>query len=105
MRVARTCSVREHYLGSFETQVQGSAPSDPLFLGMGTEGLVTADFLGITQAEFDLLSDDELDESLEGAIELGVEYVESNVVPEPGAAAWVAIIAAAFAARQRRRRR
>lgn len=93
------------YLGSFEAQVDGASPSDPLFLVMGTDGLVTADFLGITQAEFDLLGDDELDESLEGAIEFGVEFVESNVVPEPGSSAWAALLAVAFATRKRRRRR
>lgn len=72
------------YLGSFQVRVAEFDLSDPLFLVMGTEGLITADFLGITQEEFEMLSDDDLDELLEGVIELGVGFVESNVViPEP----------------------
>ncbi len=74
------------YLGSFEVQVGGFDPSDPLLLVMGTEGLITAEFLGISQSEFDMLTDDDLDEALEGVIEVAVDFVESNVVvPEPSA--------------------
>lgn len=73
------------YLGSFQAQVAGFDPTGPLYLVIGTEGLITADFLGISQEEFEMLTDEELDEALEGVIELAVDYVQSNVaVPEPG---------------------
>jgi hypothetical protein len=72
------------YLASFQARVAELDPSDPLFLVMGTDGLITADFLGITQAEFDLLTEDELDEALDGVIDMAIDYVEANViVPEP----------------------
>jgi hypothetical protein len=72
------------YLASFEVQVGVLDPSDPLFLVMGTDGLITPEFLGVSQAEFDLLTESDLDEALEGVIEIAVEFVESNVVvPEP----------------------
>lgn len=75
------------YLGSLEVEVGGFTPSEQLFVVLGTEGLITPAFLGISQAEFDLLSEEDLDEALEGVIELGVAYVESNVVvPEPSGA-------------------
>ena len=44
------------YLGSLEVEVDGLAPSDQLFLVLGTEGLITAEFLGIDQTEFDMLT-------------------------------------------------
>jgi hypothetical protein len=75
------------YLASLTGTVDGFAPSAPVFLVMGTEDLITPAFLGITQSEFDMLSDDELDEALEAVIEAGVGYVEANLVPEPAAAA------------------
>lgn len=74
------------YLGSMQVQVNALEPSDPLFLVMGTEGLITADFLGISQMEFDMLSDDDLDEELEEVIEAAAEFVETSVIPEPGSA-------------------
>ena len=76
------------YLASFQGRVTDLDPTDPLFLVMGTEGLITADFLGITQDEFDLFTDDELDEALDGVIDSGMDYVERNiVVPEPSSLA------------------
>ena len=74
------------YLGSFEVQVEALEPSDALFLVMGTEGLV------------------DTDEELEALIEVAVEYVETNVVPEPGAATLVALVFTAFPWRQQRLR-
>jgi hypothetical protein len=72
------------YLASFQLRVAELDPSDPLFLVMGTDGLITADFLGITQAEFELLTEDELDEALDGVIDMAIDYVDANVVvPEP----------------------
>jgi hypothetical protein len=71
------------YLASVVGTVDGFAPSAPVYLVMGTEELITPAFLGITQAEFDMLSDDDLDEALEAVIEAGIGYVETNVVPEP----------------------
>ena len=93
------------YLGAFEVEVDGFTPSEPNFLVMGTEGLITADFLGISDSDFNLLSDDDLDEELEGVIEIAVEYVESNVVPEPGAFVLVGIGVLAMALRRRSSRR
>jgi hypothetical protein len=75
------------YVASAVGVVEGFAPSEPVYFVMGTEDLISADFLGLTPAEFDMLSDDELDEALEGVIEQGVAYVETNVVPEPTAMA------------------
>ena len=46
---------------------------------------------GISQNEFDLLTDEDLDEALEERVELAVEYVEHNVIPEPSAALLVLI--------------
>jgi hypothetical protein len=74
------------YLASLAGMVDGFAPSEPVYLVMGTEDLITPAFLGISQAEFNMLSDDELDEALEEVIEAGIAYVEANVVPEPTAA-------------------
>lgn len=74
------------YLASLTGAVDGFAPSEPVYLVMGTEDLITPAFLGITQSEFDMLSDDALDESLEAVIEAGFGYVEANVVPEPATA-------------------
>jgi hypothetical protein len=71
------------YLASAVGVVAGFAPSDPVYFVMGSEDLITADFLGLTPAEFDMLTDDELDEALEGVIEQGMAYVEAHVVPEP----------------------
>lgn len=94
------------YLASAVGVVDGFDPSDPVFLVMGTESLITADFLGITQMEFDLLTDDDLEEALDGVIELGVEYVEANVaVPEPGSLALLAIACCGLATAHRRRNR
>ena len=90
------------YLGSFEVQVNALEPSDPLFLVMGTEGLITADFLGISQTDFDMLTDDDLDEELEAVIEVAVGFVETNVVPEPASATLIGIAVAALAGRRRR---
>lgn len=73
------------YLASFQAEVADLDPSGPLYLVMGTEGLITAEFLGIGDMEFEMLSDDELDEALEEVIEMAVVYVERNVaIPEPG---------------------
>jgi hypothetical protein len=73
------------YLASVQGVVDGFEPSDPLYLVMGTESLITPSFLGISQAEFDLLSDEELEEALDAVIDPAVDFVESNVVvPEPG---------------------
>jgi hypothetical protein len=93
------------YLASLTGTVDGFAPSEPVYLVMGTEDLITPAFLGIGQAEFDMLSDDELDEALEAVIEAGVEYVEANVVPEPAAAVIFtsAVIGAALFRGARRR--
>lgn len=86
------------YLASFQARVANLDPTAPLFLVMGTEGLITADFLGITQAEFELLTEDELDESLDAVIDMALDYVEGNVVvPEPSAAVLCAF--ACFAVR------
>ena len=92
------------YLASFQAVVDDLNPTDPLYLVMGTEGLITADFLGITEAEFDLLSDDELDEALEGVIEIGVEFVETNVIPEPSSLALAALACCGTGLVVRRRR-
>jgi hypothetical protein len=75
------------YLASLFGTIDGFAPSEPVYLVMGTEDLITPAFLGISQPEFDMLSDDELDEALEEVIEAGIAYVETNVVPEPTTAA------------------
>ena len=80
------------YLGSFQVRVADLDPSDPLFLVMGTEGLITADFLGITQEAFDLLTEADLDEALDGVIDRSVGYVELNLVaPEPSSLALLAL--------------
>ena len=72
------------YLASVHGVVDGFEPSDALYLVMGTESLITPAFLGLSQAEFDLLSDEELDEALDAVIDPAVDFVKSNVVvPEP----------------------
>jgi hypothetical protein len=73
------------YLASAYGVVDGFDPSDPIYLVMGTENLITAEFLGISQEEFNMLSDEDLGEALDAVIDPAVEYVEANVaVPEPG---------------------
>ena len=73
------------YLASVHGAVDGFDPSDAVYLVMGTEALITPEFLGISQAEFDLLSDEQLGESLDAVIDPAVDFVELNVVvPEPG---------------------
>ena len=74
------------YLASFEASLPGLDATESIFLVMGTEGLITADFLGITQGEFDLLTEEQLDEELEEVIELAAGFVETNLVPEPTSA-------------------
>jgi hypothetical protein len=95
------------YLASVYGLVDGFEPSDPVYLVMGTEGLITAEFLGISPEEFDLLTDDELDEALETVIEQGVAYVETNlIVPEPSslmlATAVGCVVAGGASVRKRR---
>ena len=89
------------YLGSFEHQIGGFNPAPQSYLVMGTEGLITADFLGITKDEFNMLSDDDLDEALEMVIEMGVEYVETNIIPEPSSLALLGISLLAMMLRRR----
>ena len=72
------------YLGSFDVRVNSLEPSDPLFLVMGTEGLAPTD------------------EELEELIEMGVEFVENSVIPEPASATLAVLAAAMFAGRRRR---
>ncbi|MBL9161599.1 MAG: hypothetical protein JNL18_02535 [Planctomycetaceae bacterium] len=92
------------YLASFQAVVDDLNPTDPLFLVMGTEGLITAEFLGITEAEFNLLSEEELDEALEGVIEIGVDFVQTNVIPEPGSLALASLACCGVGLAARRRR-
>lgn len=79
------------YLASVSGVVDGFSPSKPVYLVMGTESLITPEFLGISQTEFDLLTDDELDEALEGVIHEASAFVESSLVPEPTTAALLSI--------------
>jgi hypothetical protein len=79
------------YLASIIGTVDGFVPSDPLYLVMGTEALITAAFLGISQEEFEMLTDDDLDAALEEVIEQGVAYVEANVIPEPASLCLAAV--------------
>jgi hypothetical protein len=71
------------YLASVYGVVDGFAASDPVYLVLATHAMITPDFLGISQGEFDQLTDDDLDEALEGVLHEAVEFVETNVVPEP----------------------
>lgn len=89
------------YLGGFEAQVGMLNPTDLLYLVMGTEGLITADFLGISQGEFDMLTDEELDEELEEVIELAVGHVEASLVPEPASVLMLSLAGVALAVRRR----
>jgi hypothetical protein len=100
-------SVPGVYLASVYGIVHGFAPSAPVYLVMGTESLITADFLGITPEEFEMLEDDELDEALEAVIELGADWVSANLpVPEPGSLvlASIAALGLIFARRSRGRK-
>jgi hypothetical protein len=91
------------YLASFLTRVADLGPSDPLFLVMGTEGLITPEFLGISQEQFNMLTEAELDEALEEVIEVAVSYVETNVVPEPSSlVAALSVYGVAMAIRRKR---
>jgi hypothetical protein len=95
------------YLASVVGVIDGFDPSDPVYLVMGTEALITPEFLGISREEFDLLANEELDEALEAVIETAAEYVVAHlVVPEPGSLALAApacVAAVAFGRRGRRR--
>lgn len=90
------------YLASVHGVVNGFSPSKPAYLVMGTESLITPEFLGISAAEFDLLTDDELDEALERVIHEASEFVEANLVPEPASIALV-VAAGCFSCVSRRR--
>lgn len=92
------------YLASFLTRVADLAPSDPLFLVMGTEGLITPQFLGISQEQFDLLTEEALDEALERVIETAVEFVGANLVPEPRSGSAIALAICGVGATIRHRR-
>ena len=73
------------YLASFQARVADLKPAGPLYLVMGTEGFITPEFLGITQLEFDMLSDEDIDALLEGVLDVAAGHVAANVaVPEPG---------------------
>jgi hypothetical protein len=91
------------YLASAVGVVDGYAPSDPVYLVMGSEDLVTAEFLGVTPAEFDMLTDEELGEELEKVIERGVAYVEAKIVPEPATSVLAGTLALAALVGFRRR--
>lgn len=87
------------YLASVFGVVNNYDPSDPLYLVMGTEELITPQFLGITQGEFDMLTDEDLDFALEQVIDRGVAYVQTNVVvPEPASLTLVSLGFALIAA-------
>ena len=82
------------YLASVYGIVHGFAPSVPVYLVMGTESLITAEFLGLTPEEFSLLDDEELDEALEAVIERAAEWVGTHLpVPEPGSLALATVAA------------
>jgi hypothetical protein len=72
------------YLASAFGVVHEFGPSDPIFIVMGTEELITAEFLGISQQELEMLTDEELEEALDAVIDPAVDYVQNNLVPEPG---------------------
>jgi hypothetical protein len=73
------------YLASAFGVVDDFDPSAPVYIVMGTEELITAEFLGISPQEFELLSDEELEEALDAVIDPAVDYVQNNiVVPETG---------------------
>ncbi|MEM8944372.1 MAG: hypothetical protein AAGD11_04250 [Planctomycetota bacterium] len=61
------------YIGSFDVRVNSLSASDQLFLVMGTDGLAPTD------------------EELEELIEMGVDFVATNVIPEPSAIVLLAI--------------
>ncbi len=75
------------YLASVVGTVNGFSPSAPVYLVMGAEDLITPAFLNITPEEFDMLSEDELEKALDGVIDAGIDYVQTNVVPEPASSA------------------
>jgi hypothetical protein len=94
------------YLASVVGRVDGFEPSAPVYIVAGTEDLITAEFLGIAQAEFDMLTDEQRDEALDEVIEAGVAYVEANVVPEPTSATLAGLVGlATIAAASRTSRR
>ncbi len=94
------------YLASVTGTVDGFDPSEPVYLVMGTEGLITPSFLEVSQAEFDLLTEAELDAALEGVIEQGILFVEGNLlVPEPSSLALVLMAANVMLMPQAGRRR
>jgi hypothetical protein len=77
-------SVPGIYLASAFGVVNQFDPSEPIFIVMGTEELITAEFLGISQQDFEMLTDEELEEALDAVIDPAVDYVQNNiVVPEP----------------------
>lgn len=71
------------YLASAFGVVNELDASDPIFIVMGTEELITAEFLGISQQEFEMLTDEELEEALDAVIDPAVHYVQNNLIPEP----------------------
>jgi hypothetical protein len=93
------------YLASLRGTVVGIDPSEPIYLVMGSEDLITAEFLEISDSEFTALSEDELDEALEAVIETAATYVESNlVVPEPASLVIVAAAGCCLAGYRLRRK-
>ena len=72
------------YLASVVGKVNDFDSSHGIFLVLGTEALITPEFLGISQAEFDSLSEEKLGEALDAVIDPAVDFVQSNLVPEPG---------------------
>jgi hypothetical protein len=91
--------------GAVSSAVEEFDLSAPVYLVMGSEGLITAEFLGITQEEYEMLTEEELDLALEEVIERGVAYVESALlVPEPAPVGLAAIACCVAAIGMGRRR-
>lgn len=86
------------YLASVYGIVHGFAPSVPVYLVMGTESLITAEFLGLAPEAFELLEEEDLEQALEQVIERAADWVAANLpVPEPGSPALAVVAAIALA--------
>ncbi|MEO0529694.1 MAG: PEP-CTERM sorting domain-containing protein [Planctomycetota bacterium] len=83
------------YLVSVTAQLENFDPSDQLFLVFAT---LDSNFLGLDPTA----TDEEIEEAVEGFLDPAVDFVETNIIPEPSAALLTALATGVVATRKRR---